>query len=115
MFGWFNMVFLVVAIAPWVVLVYALLVIGGGVLGYVNARSKPSLISGVISGIALLGAFALSLYRYNVGIGLAMILAIALGLVFVIRFRKTRQWIPAGLMASLSLVVAIVCAIARLA
>jgi uncharacterized membrane protein (UPF0136 family) len=107
------MTFLVVAIAPWVLLLYAVLVIAGGVMGYVKARSKPSLISGLISGAALLIAWWISLAKsYSAGIGLAACLAIALLIVFGLRFRKTNKFMPAGLMAIVSLFCAIVFAIA---
>jgi len=106
------MVFLIVAIAPWLLLLYALLMIAGGVLGYVKAQSKPSLISGLISGIALLVAWFITLQSYRTGMILATVLAIALLIVFAIRFRKTNKFMPAGLMAILSLVSAVVFAIA---
>lgn len=101
------------AIAPWLLLLYAVLVMVAGVMGYLKARSKPSLISGLISGTALLIAWALSLTKsYNAGMVLATCLAIALLIVFALRFRKTRKFMPAGLMAILSLVCAAVFAIA---
>lgn len=107
------MTFLIVAIAPWLLLLYAILVIAGGVMGYVKARSKPSLISGLISGVALLIAWLITLGNsYSTGIGLATCLAIALLIVFGLRFRKTNKFMPAGLMATVSLFCAAVFAIA---
>jgi len=107
------MTFLLVAIAPWLLLLYAVVVIAGGVMGYVKAQSKPSLISGLISGVALLIAGVITFQNYNVGMTLAAILAIALLIVFAIRFRKTNKFMPAGLMAILSLVCGVIFAIAR--
>ncbi len=109
------MLFLVVAIAPWLLLLYALLVLAGGGLGYLKARSKPSLISGLISGTALLVAFATVFQNYATGMALALGLAIALLIVFGIRFRKTGKWMPAGVMALVSLGMALWFAIALLA
>lgn len=107
------MLFLIVAIAPWLLLLYAGLVIAGGVMGYVKARSKPSLISGLISGAALLIAWWITLSNsYNAGIALAAGLAIALLVVFALRFRKTKKFMPAGLMAIVSFFCAAVFAIA---
>lgn len=106
------MTFFLVAIAPWLLLLYAALVIAGGILGYVKAQSKPSLVSGLISGIALLVAWFVTLQSYDTGMMLATVFAIALLIVFAIRFRKTNKFMPAGLMAILSLVGAIVFAIA---
>lgn len=101
-----------VAIAPWLILLYALLVLVGGIVGYVKAQSKPSLISGIISGIALLAAWAISLQNLDVGLAIATGLAIVLLIVFALRFRKTNKFMPAGLMAILSLVAGGVFAIA---
>jgi uncharacterized membrane protein (UPF0136 family) len=107
------MTFLIVAIAPWLLLLYAVLVMAGGVMGYLKAKSKPSLISGLISGTTLLAAWWISLTQsYNAGIALATCLAIALLVVFALRFRKTNKFMPAGLMAIISLVCAAVFAIA---
>ncbi|MBE9156278.1 TMEM14 family protein [Nodosilinea sp. LEGE 06152] len=107
------MLFLIVAIAPWLLLLYAVLVLAGGVMGYLKARSKPSLISGLISGAALLIAWWITLSSsYNAGIGLATCLAIALLIIFSLRFRKTNKVMPAGLMAIVSLLCAAVFAIA---
>lgn len=103
---------LIVAIAPWLLLLYALMVIGGGILGYVKVQSKASLISGLVSGVALLIAWVLTFQNYNTGMALAAGLAIALLIVFALRFRKTQKFMPAGLLASLSAVMAVVFAIA---
>ena len=34
--------------------IYGVLLLIGGIIGYITARSKPSLISGVVSGLLLL-------------------------------------------------------------
>lgn len=91
----------------WLILLYALLVLAGGILGYVKARSKPSLISGVVSGIALAIAWYISLQNPLVGFPLAALFALGLLIVFAIRFRKTNKFMPAGLMAILSLVATV--------
>lgn len=91
----------------WLILLYALLVLAGGILGYVKARSKPSLISGVISGMALAIAWYISLQNPIVGFLLAALFALGLLIVFAIRFRKTNKFMPAGLMAVLSLVATV--------
>ena len=40
----------------WTVLIYALLVAVGGVLGYVRAGSVASLVAGLVSGLLLVGS-----------------------------------------------------------
>jgi len=95
----------------WLVLIYALLVAIGGVMGYLKAQSKPSLISGLISGVALVIAWYVSLQNPTAGLALATIFALALMIVFALRFRKTGKLMPAGLLAILSLVATILFAI----
>jgi uncharacterized membrane protein (UPF0136 family) len=81
-------------IAPWFILIYGLVVLLGGVMGYVKAKSQVSLLAGVGSGI--------------VGLGLATLIAFILFVVFVIRFFRTRSFMPAGLMMVFSLAATVV-------
>lgn len=91
----------------WMILVYGLLVAIGGIFGYVRARSKPSLISGLLSGALLAIAWAIGLQTSSLGLGAATLIAIGLLVVFTLRFRKTQKFMPAGLLAILSLVAAV--------
>jgi uncharacterized membrane protein (UPF0136 family) len=77
---------------------YGLLSIIGGVMGYTQAKSKASLISGGISGALLLFAAILQLAGSPIGLTLAAIVSAALVVVFAIRLTKTRKFMPAGLM-----------------
>lgn len=100
---------ILVAIAPWLILVYASLVAAGGIIGYVKAQSKASLSSGLVSGTALAIAGWLMIQRhYLAGLTLATCLAIALLIVFLLRFQKTDKFVPAGLMAVISLLITLV-------
>jgi uncharacterized membrane protein (UPF0136 family) len=76
-------------------------------MGYIKAGSRPSLISGCISGVALAIAAYISLQNPAAGFALATFLALALLIVFALRFRRTRKLMPAGWMAILSLVAAV--------
>jgi uncharacterized membrane protein (UPF0136 family) len=93
----------------WVVLilVYGLLVAVGGVFGYLKAKSKVSLFSGLGSGTALAIAAYWAIRQPIQGLSLATALAIFLLITFTIRWFKTRALMPAGLMAGLSLAAAI--------
>lgn len=95
-----------------VLLVYAILMLVGGVIGYRAAGSKPSLISGVISGLLLFGAFAWS--RSNAGGGFlsAAVLALLLAIVFTIRLAKTGRFMPSGMLLAISVIALVVLAIA---
>lgn len=96
------------------ILIYGLLVALGGIMGYVKARSQPSLISGLVSGALLLGAWWFGLRNPKGGLSFALVIAIALLVVFILRYRKTQTFMPAGLMAILSGVAGVVFAIGLL-
>jgi uncharacterized membrane protein (UPF0136 family) len=86
------------------VLVYALLVLGGGIMGFKKAKSKPSLIAGLISAALLTSAFAMTMIDFKAGLLIADIVALALLLVFIIRLAKTKKFMPSGLMVIFSIV-----------
>lgn len=95
-------------IAIWSILVYALAVAIGGIFGYFKAKSKMSLISGLVSGAALFAAWFVSKTAPLVGLGIATFISAVLLVVFITRLIRTRKFMPAGVMMSLSLVAAIV-------
>jgi len=90
-------------IAPWSILIYALVVLLGGVMGYLKAKSKISLFAGVGSGIALIVAWLVFRQTPLVGLGMATVIALILFFVFVSRFFRTRAFMPSGLMMIFSL------------
>ena len=86
--------------------IYAALLAVGGIMGFVKARSRASLIAGLVSAAAALVALVLARLRYALGFPLGMALAIVLFLFFGYRFAlKGRKFMPTGLLAVLSLVV----------
>ncbi|MDJ0731605.1 MAG: TMEM14 family protein [Crocosphaera sp.] len=89
-------------------LIYAILLLLGGIMGYITARSKPSLISGVVSGLLLLIAAFLQWQQISAGLVLAQITTLVLAIVFAIRLWKTRKFIPAGLMLVFSVAVLVI-------
>ena len=95
-------------IAIWSIPVYALLVLVGGVMGYLKAKSKVSLFSGIGSGIVLLVAWLLCRQIPIAGLGLAAVIGLVLFVVFVTRFLHTRTFMPAGLMMGFSLVATVI-------
>jgi uncharacterized membrane protein (UPF0136 family) len=94
-------------IATWSILIYGLVVLLGGVMGYLKAKSQVSLLSGVGSGMALLIAWFVGQQMPSLGLGLATGLALVLFVVFIIRFLKTRAFMPAGLMMAFSLAASV--------
>lgn len=86
-----------------VVFLYAALILVGGFIGHIKSGSTASLISGLIFGILLLGAWWAMVQELRWGpiaaIGLTLILLIFFGL----RFFKTQSFMPPGLLAVVSL------------
>ncbi|MBW4635150.1 MAG: hypothetical protein KME30_25615 [Iphinoe sp. HA4291-MV1] len=85
-------------------LAYGILALIGGVIGYRQANSKVSLISGGISGLILILAAFLQLQGQTWGLTLAAVVTAVLVITFGFRLVKTRKFMPAGLMAILGLV-----------
>ena len=80
---------------------YGVLAIVGGVIGYKQAQSKASLISGSISGVLLILGGILRSLGQSWGLFLAAIVTVLLIIVFTGRLVKTRKFMPAGLMTVL--------------
>ncbi len=87
---------------------YGILAIVGGIIGYVQAKSKASLISGIISGLLLVTAGVMQLQGQGLGLILALVVTIALIIVFAMRLAKTRKFMPAGLMTALGVAALVV-------
>jgi uncharacterized membrane protein (UPF0136 family) len=92
-------------------IIFGLLTIAGGIMGYVSKGSMPSIIAGSISGLLLLvAAFVLPTHA-ALGLALAAIVSVLLAGRFVPAFIKTGSLMPAGLMSILS-VIGIIMALA---
>ena len=87
------------------IILYGILGIIGGFIGYKKAGSKISLISGIISGLLLLLSSFVTLQGQKWGLILGLGVAGILVIVFAVRLVKTRKFMPAGLMSILGLVV----------
>jgi uncharacterized membrane protein (UPF0136 family) len=93
-------------------IVFGLLTIVGGVIGYVKAGSAPSIIAGAIAGIALLVAAFLLPGNLALGLIIAGLVSVLLAGRFIPAFMKTGNLMPAGLMAALSLIGVIMAIVA---
>lgn len=93
------------------IFLYAAIVALGGVFGYVKARSIPSLVSGLVSGLVLAIAGYVSLQSPSIGFAIATVVALGLSIVFVLRWRRTGKVMPAAALAGLSGLLTIVFAI----
>ena len=82
---------------------YALLVFLGGVVGYVNAASRMSLVMGSVFGLLVLGC-AFALYKAKkAALWFALGLVFLLDAFFTFKFAKNPQFFPSGLFSFLSL------------
>lgn len=82
---------------------YGVLTVIGGIIGYKQANSQVSLLSGIVSGLLLFTAAYLQLQGNGWGLILATAVTGALVIVFAIRLAKTRKFMPAGLMTILGM------------
>jgi len=95
-------------------IVFGILTIAGGIIGYVKAGSVASIVAGGITGVLLLVA-ALLLPEYRiVGLATACIVSLLLAAQFVPKFLRTGRVMPAGMMSILSVIGIIVAIVAWL-
>jgi uncharacterized membrane protein (UPF0136 family) len=73
------------SIAIWVAAAYGVLSLVGGVMGYVKAKSRASLIAGGLSGLLLIAGAALATSQPALGLAIAAVVSAAL----VARFAKS--------------------------
>jgi uncharacterized membrane protein (UPF0136 family) len=86
--------------------IYGILLIVGGLMGYVKAKSVPSLVAGVVCGVIAL--FLGYRYTWHFAPHVALILALVLIILMGRRYLRTRKAMPALLIVVLSVVVAVV-------
>jgi uncharacterized membrane protein (UPF0136 family) len=93
-------------------IIFGVLTILGGIVGYVKAGSVASIIAGSITGILLLvGAFLLPEHR-AAGLVTALIISLLLAAQFVPKLLRTGKVMPAGIMSLLSVIGIIVVIVA---
>ena len=92
----------------WIVLIYAVLVAAGGVVGYLKAGSLASLFAGLLSGILLGGsAFAMMRGAFQTGWWLALVVTILLLVRFGAAAAKGFKMMPGGMVIIMSVIVLI--------
>ena len=87
-----------------VILVYGLLVLGGGIIGYTASGSMASVIAGGVFGLGLLTSGLGVLRGKDMGFLMAPILTVLLTVFFGYRFAQSGEFVPSGLMVALGLV-----------
>ena len=85
-------------------LVFGVLTIIGGIIGYVKAGSLPSIIAGAITGVLLFVAGALLPEHRAIGLATGFIISLLLAAQFIPKFIRTGRVMPAGMMSILSVI-----------
>ncbi len=86
------------------ILVFALLMLVGGIIGFKKAQSRASLISGILSAISLCYCFWQSLTNPLYAIKLAFVIIGALDGIFFVRLMKAKKFMPSGMLLVLCIV-----------
>lgn len=106
--------------SPWfgqlILFAYALLLAVGGTIGYIKAKSAASLIAGIVSAALIMACFGISIVAqwHRLAYGLGMVIAIGLLMVFGGRYMEKKKFMPSGLLALISLAVAILLILAMI-
>ena len=93
-----------------VFVIYGILMLAGGIFGFVKAGSKASLVMGIISGILIFTGAALLGPAYTTGRAILAFTSFILSGVFGIRLFKARKFMPSGMLLVLSLIASFLAA-----
>lgn len=83
--------------------IYIVLLLLGGLIGFLKAGSKISLITSAVSAALLVVTTIPGLFQPHFGRGLADLIMAALLVVFAVRLTKTKKFMPSGLMLLLTI------------
>lgn len=82
---------------------YGMLAIIGGIIGYLQANSQVSLLSGTVSGLLLVATAYFQLQGQTWALIVAISITAILVVFFALRLARTRKFMPAGLMTILGM------------
>ena len=82
--------------------VYGLALLVGGIMGFVKAHSKYSLIVGVLSGLLIFLCVKVGSSNFKAGYLFTASISLVLAMFFSLRFASTHAFMPGGLMLILS-------------
>jgi uncharacterized membrane protein (UPF0136 family) len=85
-------------------IIFGILTIAGGIIGYVKAGSMPSILAGSITGILLLVSAFLLPDHVAAGLAIGLITSLLLAGQFIPKFIRTGKAMPAGMMSILSVI-----------
>lgn len=90
-----------------VILIYAAVLIAGGIVGWRMSGSRISFTSSLFTAFLLTTAYSISRSSPADGYLVATVVALALAGFFALRFWKTRRFLPSGMMLLVSIVAVI--------
>jgi len=93
-----------------VILAYTALLVAGGIVGWRVSGSRISLTSSLLSALLLSIAYRLSQSTPAGGYLMGAIVALGLAALFTLRLRKTKKFMPSGMMLLVSFAVAVILA-----
>lgn len=82
--------------------IYSALLILGGIMGFVKAHSKMSLITGIVSGALVFLACKIGAKKPKEGYLFVAAISLVLAIFFSMRFASSHAFMPSGLMLILS-------------
>jgi len=82
---------------------YVVLLLVGGLVGFLKAGSKPSLITSSIAAVLLILTMLPGVFQPNFARGMANVVLIVLLLAFTVRLSKTRKFMPAGMLLAVTI------------
>lgn len=83
--------------------IFAVLTILGGIMGYASKKSVASVVAGSISGALLLAAAFILPTSLNIGLILGLFVSVALAGRFIPNYLEKKAPVPGGLMSLLSI------------
>lgn len=89
-------------------IVYGILLIVGGYMGYSKAGSQMSLIMGAVSGVVVLAGTYLVYQSNSAGHWVITATSALLAVMFLMRVIKTQKMMPSGMLLLLSIIVLVV-------
>jgi uncharacterized membrane protein (UPF0136 family) len=84
---------------------YGFFTILGGLMGYLKAQSKASLVAGSISGALILTGVYLASHGHIMGLYLLETISILVTLYFIRGFTQSKKLMPAGVMVVFGLIM----------
>jgi len=84
--------------------VYIVLLVIGGLIGFIKAKSRVSLVSSCIAAAILILAALPAVFQPAFRSGLADVVMAVLLVVFGVRLAKTKKFMPSGLMLAVTIV-----------